>query len=681
MTEAHLDLINHYFHGNDITCLGRIMELFELSQSDIFDTLSAIYHSHIFENTHTLHPRQVSIYAREETDSFIEFLKTRDTARVEQLGKQRAREGLGLSSILGVHSFLNQFCQQTLKGEYANLIPTALKSSDIYHSKYIIGYHTESNEQLFTQQKELRQALSTALEVHRRALLIQKHALKTSINAILFTDLDGMVTYVNPAFLSLWGYANIEEVLGMSTSRLLASREPLEVFVSPPRQTSWRGELRAVRKDDTEFDAEMSASPIIDESDRVIGSMASFVDVTERKRLEAQSLQSHKMEALGFLAGSVAHDFNNILTIVRSYLQVIAMEVESESQLFKDIMQVKIAIDRGSGITKQLRFFSKDADGEMVPTDLNEMIVESCELLKHLFPSETKLVLDLEPGLWTITADPSQLSQVLMNFCVNARDAIAQKESWVREELSDLAYTGRIELKTKKVHLDEQSASRYFKATVGQYVRLTIEDNGIGIEKKALGRVFEPFFSTKKSNRNSGLGLSIVYGIIQKHDGFIDVKSEPGEGTSFEVYFPAREDGVVPERARSEERAVLSSRKQMVLVVDDEPQVLVLLRRLLNARGYDVRTAENGKDAIALYKKHHMDIDLVILDIIMPEMNGLECVKEMRQINPQVKVLVNTGYTADDSALQMIEEGAVGLIEKPFDFHTLSKAIKKILRS
>jgi signal transduction histidine kinase len=460
----------------------------------------------------------------------------------------------------------------------------------------------------------------------------------------------------------------------------LASEEPLDVFASPPKRASWRGELKALRKDDTELDVEMSASPIIDENDQVIGSMASFVDVTERKRLEAQSIQSHKMEALGFLAGSVAHDFNNILTIVRSYLQVIAMEVASDSQLFKDVMQVKIAVDRGSGITKQLRFFSKETDGEMVPTDLNEMIVESCELLRHLFPPEMKLVLDLEPGLWIVDADLSQLSQVLMNFCVNARDAIGQKEALIRKETPDLEYAGRIELKTKNVRLDDYSASRYLAAKPGQYVCLTTKDNGAGIEKSALERVFEPFFSTKKSNRNSGLGLSIVYGIIQKHDGFIDVKSVPGEGTSFEVYFPAREGLSVEKRASSTVSDIPSAKKRMVLVVDDEPQVITLLKRLLDVCGFNVMVAENGKDAVDLYQEMYLEIDLVILDIIMPEMNGLECVQQMRQINPEVKVIVSTGYTADDSAAQTLKEGAVGLIEKPFDFHTLSKAIKKALR-
>ncbi|MBN2530171.1 MAG: response regulator [Deltaproteobacteria bacterium] len=656
-----------------------IIAIFEPYRNELSTHLQKIYHNNIFENSHTLHPSLLARYGTEESDSIITFLKDRDTARVEQMGAERAHAGLGFSSVDRIRAFLNQFVLQKIQGEHADHLPVAFKLIDLYFFVYSKGYLEKSKQQLLIQQKELQQALSTAIIGQRRELIIQKHALKTSINAIMFTDLEGRVTYVNPAFLTLWQYQNVRDVLGMPSSELLSGEAFNDVFNALVEQSKWHGELKAKRKDSSQFDVEMFASLIKDEDDRIIGNMASFVDMTERNRLEAQSRQSHKMEALGQLAGSIAHDFNNILTIMRGYLHVIIMDTDPESQFYRDIVQIRTAVDRGAGITKQLRVFSKDTDVEMVPIDLNETISESYELLKHIFPANMKLTIDLDSQLWPIKANISQLSQILVNFCVNARDAIIKKGAQFTDEPSANGYAGLITVQSRNIELDSKSASRYLKATPGQYVRLRVQDNGFGISDDVIDRIFEPFFSTKKSENNCGLGLSIVYGIIQKHKGFIDVQSIPGEGTLFDIFFPVAEMDRISETPGNALAVCKSSKKETVLVVDDEYQVITLLKRLLNGCGYRVITAENGKKALTIYASQYSEIDLVLLDIIMPEMRGLECFRKMKEIDPDVKVVINTGYTGDDSAAQMLMEGAKAIVEKPFDVNRLSATISKVL--
>ncbi len=658
----------------------RLNAVFESRRAELSTHLHEVYLNHIFENSHTLHPSQLANYGAEETDSIIAFFKDRDTARIKKLGAERARAGLGFASVVAIRAFLNQFVLQIIQGATADLLSTTLKLIDIYFTNYLQGHLDESRQQTLIQQKELRQALSTALTDQRRELLIQKHALKTSINSIMFTDLEGHVTYVNPAFLSLWQYGNIREVLGMPSSQLLSGDAFNEVFDSLSQKSSWRGELKAKRKDNSQFDVEMFASLIKDENDTVVGNMASFVDMTERNRLEAQSRQSHKMEALGQLAGSIAHDFNNILTVMRGYLHVISMDADPDSQLYKDIMQVRTAADRGAGITKQLRVFSRHTDVELSPVDLNETISESYELIKHIFPEDTKLIIDLDSKLWPIEGNLSQLSQILVNFCVNAKDAVMQKSARLKSQsIAESEYRGVISVQSRNIELDSKSATRHIRATPGKYVRLRIQDNGIGISDDVIDRIFEPFFSTKKTESNCGLGLSIVYGIIQKQMGFIDVQSNPGEGTSFDIFFPVTATDPLPESKEEQLFAAASAKSGTVLVIDDEYQVITLLRRLLNGCGYNVIAAENGKKALSIYENRHSEIDLVLLDVVMPEMRGLECFRRMKKINPEVKVLINTGYTGDDSATQMLTEGAKGIVEKPFDCYRLSMTIDKVL--
>jgi two-component system, cell cycle sensor histidine kinase and response regulator CckA len=665
------------FSPQDVNELINLNHLFEHDKASLVNEVNKFFSSLIFENTYTLHPRDILIFGEHEIDSFLKYLNNGDTSIPAELGMRRARQGLGRKCILGLGLLLRQLIIEKLNiSEIAN---SALFSRAIEHYMivYIDNYCHESASQMLRQQKELRQALSTALVGQRRELELHQHALNTSINAVIFTDLESKITYINPAFLSLWGYSEISEILG---SRNIQSffRDRLDsIFQTLKDQGHWFGEIQAVRKNGTYFDVEMSASHIKAEDDQFIGIMASFVDITERKRLETQFRQTQKMEALGQLAGGITHDFNNMLTAVSGYLQLILMDTDKDTPLFKDLIQVKIAVDRGAGLTKRLRYFASGAAGERVPTNLNSLIKESYELLRHTFPLNIEIKLNLQSDLWIINADPSQLSHVIMNFCVNARDAIGEKNLSCK---NDDSLKGRVILETQNLVLDEKAAIHFFNLSPGRYIRLRVIDNGIGMSQDILDKLYEPFFTTKKMQKGTGLGLSINYGIIQKHQGFIDVHSEVGKGSAFEIYLPVPQ--IEPVVLNDEQDIpVLSSKKETILVVDDETQILALIERLLVRCGYRVILAENGRHAITIYENKKNSIDLVILDLIMPEVDGKDCLTKLQKMNPAIKVILTTGFTADSSAHELIKDGVLGVIEKPFELPQLSQIIYNAFHS
>jgi len=658
----------------------KLIEPILISQkNDLANQLRTTIFSLIFENAHTLHPRRLIKFDLEETDSFLQFISDYNMQRVIDFGKNRADEGLSIKLILSLRGFLNQYCVQLIDSQKRELQQITLKAVDIYTAAYLEGFSIRSKEQTLKQQKELRQALSTALEGQRRELLIQKHAMNTSINAIVLSDFEDNITYVNPAFLNLWGYSKIDDVIGRSIFDLINSSDIKKTFLELHNTGSWHGELQVQKKDGKHFDVEMLASIIKDEKDNAVGTMTFFIDITQRKRLEVQSRHAQKMEALGQLASGLSHDFNNLLSAMQGYLQLILVDIDEDSLLYKDVMQIKIAIDRGTGLTKRLRYFAREASGDREPLNLNEIISETYELIKHTFPPEIAIELQLQSNLWIIDADPSQLGQVLLNLCVNARDAILEKHIQSFSGSSILEFKKEtIVIETKNIKLDEKSADCFLKAKPGKHVRLRVVDSGIGMTNEILERLFEPFFSTKKSKQGTGLGLYIIYGIIERHGGFIDVCSEKGQGSTFGIYFPVSTSKA--KKSKAEKKIpTMTSRNETVLVVDDETQLRDVMIRLLERCGYNVLAAENGINAISIFSDQQDNIDLVILDMIMPEMGGKECFHRLREINPGIKVLLNTGFTADDSAHEMLKDGVIDVVEKPFDIYKLSRAVEKAL--
>ena len=382
----------------------------------------------------------------------------------------------------------------------------------------------------------------------------------------------------------------------------------------------------------------------------------------ELRRTQAQLVQAQKMEAIGQLAGGIAHDFNNLLTTIVGFTRLLLREAPEGSQQREDLCRVEVAAERAAALTRQLRLFTRQEKGERRPVRLNSVVEETHNLLKRSIPKEITIELRLEPKLWAVEADPSQISQVLVNLCVNARDAMPNG--------------GTLTLETKNVTLDEEEAQANLAARPGRYVRLSASDTGIGMSPEVQARLFEPFFTTKEMGKGSGLGLAVVYGIVKGHNGFINIYSEVGQGSTFHVYLPAIELSV---EERKVEVLELPTGTETILLVDDEEAVWKLGQRVLGRCGYTVLKAENGVQALEVYQAHQEEIALVVLDVVMPEMGGRECLRRLRGIDPQVKVLISTGYTADSSTQKLVAEGALGVVEKPFLLQDLAVAVRAAL--
>jgi len=383
----------------------------------------------------------------------------------------------------------------------------------------------------------------------------------------------------------------------------------------------------------------------------------------ELKLTQVQLLQAQKLESLGRLAGGIAHDFNNLLTTMRGFASLVQMDLADDDPRWQDMQRVITAAERAAGLTRQLTLFSRRDPSQRQPMRLNAIVEETHALLKETFPRviETKLV--LEPKMWTTEADPSQMSQVLMNLCVNARDAMPEG--------------GVLTLETRNVTLDEEYARGHGEAEPGRYVRLSVSDTGVGMSKEVQAHLFEPFFTTKGVGEGTGLGLATVYGIVKAHEGFINVYSEPGKGSTFRVYLPATSVGEAP----TEEGSVvkLARGTETLLLVDDEQAVLGLGRKVLERCGYTVLVAHNGVEALEVYEERRGEIALVLLDVVMPKLAGGECLRGLQALDPEVRVLIATGHTVGTVVQELLREGAVGVVEKPYGLQSLSVAVRKAL--
>ena len=650
--------------------MSRAADLLKTKEQRLANSLNSCLRKSAFENRFSLHPRRLAVLGAEQARAFLDSLDAPDRAEAFAYGQKLAREGIGEKTILLVASDIQRFCRTELGSDIALLNP-ALDAADAFSSKLLDGFMKAREAQILMDQEQLRRALSTALQSQGEELLIKNHAINTSINGIMLADLNGKVTWVNASFLQMWGMGSAEEVIGAAIGDFWVGEDARDIVRVLPRTGGWHGELSARRKDGTVFSVELSASLIRNEEGGAIGLMTSIVDITESKRLQAQILQAQKMDAMGQLAGGIAHDFNNLLTAISGYLQLLLLNAPPGTQIHNDLLQIKAAVDRGTGLTKQLRLFTRQATGMSRIVLLNEIAQETYEIFHRTFPPEILIELSLTPSAWTIEADPNQMSQVLVNLCVNARDAMMG--------VVGRSPGGTLTIATTAVELTDEQAARYVNARPGQYVVMRVSDTGAGMPPELLERMFIPFVTTKGEQSGTGLGLAVVYGIVASHHGFIDVKSVVNEGTTFEIFLPRteRRDAEKPGKAVP---LKLPQGRGKILVVDDEPQVREVISRILTAYGYEVILAENGREALTRFAESP-GIDLVLLDMIMPDMGGRECLARLRTADPNARVLIATGYTSDGSAQELLREGALAIVEKPFDLTAITEKISGILGS
>ena len=472
--------------------------------------------------------------------------------------------------------------------------------------------------------------------------------------------------YANPELVTIFNCQHQDEIVG----------RPLTEFVAPGHQrlfierykrflagkpTRPSYQMEGFKKTGELFDVVLWPKKIKYDDKSAI--LAFMMDVTENKNLRAQLMQAQKMEAIGTLAGGIAHDFNNLLQVVVGYSELILMDSSLSDKLRQSVKSINKVALNGADLVRRLLTFSRKTETAPKPLNLNDEIIHIKKLLDRTIPKMIEIEIGLQNGLNTINADSSQIEQIMMNLAVNARDAMPDG--------------GRLVIETEDIVLDQAYCSGHIEATPGPYVLVSVSDTGMGMDKKTMERIFEPFYTTKAPGKGTGLGLAMVYGIVKQHGGYIICYSEPAMGTTFKIYFPALVSDVVSEKLTGSLEA--QGGTETILLVDDDENVRNVGTDLLQGAGYSVITAVNAKEALELFKNKHSSIALVILDLIMPEMSGKECLEELLKIDSNVKVLMCSGYSPNGAAKAAIDTGAKGFISKPYNSNEMLAQIRTIL--
>jgi len=484
-------------------------------------------------------------------------------------------------------------------------------------------------------------------------------------------DIDGSYTFFNDAMCRILRYPK-DELAGMNNRKYMDKENAKKVFKTfnniyrtgiSTRALDWK----LIRKDGSECFIETMVSLMKNPDGQPTGFRGVARDITERKlsemekkKMAAQLQQVERMESLGTLAGGVAHDFNNLLMGIQGRTSLMMIDEDFTHRHLEHLRSIEEYVVNATDLTKQLLGFARGGKYEVKPSNLNELVKNNSEMFGRT-KKEITIHSKFQENIWPVAIDRGQIEQVLLNLYVNA---------W-----HSMPGGGDLYIETENLILNKQYVESYQK-DAGRYVKITITDTGIGMDKATQTKIFEPFFTTKEMGRGTGLGLASVYGIINNHDGFISVYSEKGIGTTFNIFLPTSEKEVVEEKRPSDD---IAGGTETVLIVDDEQMIIDVSKALLAKMGYNVLTAGGGKEALEIYKAYKLKIDLVILDMIMPNMGGSETFDQLKEINPDVKVLLSSGYSVDGQATEILERGCSGFIQKPFNMKSLSQKLRNIL--
>jgi PAS domain S-box-containing protein len=403
---------------------------------------------------------------------------------------------------------------------------------------------------------------------------------------------------------------------------------------------------------------------VLDDAGEVVRVIGVNIDTTERKNLEHQFLRSQRIESMGTLAGGIAHELNNILAPI-----MMSIHLLKDTPHDKDTDDILETIDhsakRGADIVRQVLSLARGVEGERIEVQPKSLLKDLENIIKNTFPKDVRLELTIPDNTWAIWGDPTQVHQILLNLCLNARDA--------------MPHGGRLAVRIENCALDEQYAAMNLQAKAGRYVNISVTDSGTGIPPELIDKIFEPFFTTKELNKGTGLGLSTVIAIVKSHGGIINVYSEPGNGTTFKVYMPAVEIASDARKTQSGKVSLPRGNGEMVLVVDDEPSILTITSRTLQASGYQVLTATDGANAVAVYLQHKKDIAVVLTDMAMPVMDGPAMIHALMRINPTVKIIAASGLNANGSVTKVSEPRVRHFLAKPYTAGALLKTLHVIL--
>lgn len=529
-----------------------------------------------------------------------------------------------------------------------------IKSSPVTISgkQYLIGNFRDA-----TERRKAEEALT------RLGMAVDQAA-----EAVVVTDTGGNIEYVNPAFERITGYSR-EEAVGRNMRILKSGKHDerfyKEMWVILSKGEVWKGRFINRKKDGTLYDEEDTISPVRDAFGKIVNFVAGKRDITREVVLQKQVQTAQRMESVGTLAGGVAHDFNNALTGVLGFGEMLKYRLADDPKASADVDQILRSAERASTLTKQLLTFARRQVIEPVNLSLGKVVLDLSKLLRKVIGEHIEIKTSLHEDLPSVFADPGQMEQVLMNLCLNARDAMPSG--------------GQLLIRTDVTTVDEEYVKVYPYVKEGRYVLLTVSDTGIGMDEKTIERIFEPFFSTKGPEKGTGLGLSVVYGIVKQHNGFIHVSSDLGKGTTFEIRLPTV-DAKPDARAAAKEERVRGGNETILLAEDDE-SVRMLAERILKRCGYRVLAARNGEEAVGVFKENGGKINLAILDVMMPTKGGKEAFEEMHRANPALKVIYMSGYTADAIHESFVLHAGVPFLQKPFGPGTLARKVREVLDS
>lgn len=507
-----------------------------------------------------------------------------------------------------------------------------------------------------TQRKQIEEQLR-----EQAALLNQAQ------DAIVVRDLEHRILFWNKSAERIYGWT-AEEVKGKNIQKLLYQKD-LSQFEEAHRtlmeKGEWRGELRQVTKDGKEIIVEGHWALVRDDKGQPKSVLVINTDITEKKKLEAQFLRAQRMESLGTLAGGIAHDLNNVLAPILMAIKLLQRKFTDE-QGQRLLGTLRSSAERGAGIVSQLLSFARGAEGEHTILQPRHLIREMEKILKETLPKSIQIQTIISEDLWSIRGDATQLYQVLMNLCVNARDAMPKG--------------GRLTIEAENTQLDASYARMHLEAKPGPFVLITVTDTGVGIPTSILDKIFEPFFTTKEHSQGTGLGLSTALGIIKGHGGFINVYSEIGKGTQFRIYLPALEMEKTEQREEKHSKLPVGH-GELILVVDDEIPIQEVTKETLESYGYKVLTASDGTEAVALYAENKEKIQVIILDIMMPYMDGPTTIRALQKLNPQVKIIAASGLRMNDKVAEMAGGSIKAFLAKPYTAEKLLKTLAEVLHT
>ena len=504
-----------------------------------------------------------------------------------------------------------------------------------------------------TERKQAEEAL-------RRSEAAYRNLVDNALLGVFRTSLDGRILYANNAVALMFDFDSPEEMMEIPVQefyRVRGDRDELIEQLHHEDQT-YR-ELEVVTRTGRPKHVLLSAR-------MVDGCLSGIIlDITERKQLEEQLRHAAKMEAIGQLAGGIAHDFNNLLTGILGYANALRLETEPETEVHKAALTIEKAAERAAELTGRLLGFARRGKHQLVPVDLHQTVHEVVALLGRTIDKNIRIVLDLDAEFALVLGDPAQLQQVFLNLAVNARDAMPEGGELLFRSTVDSPGPRR-----RPTAADDST---------GRAIRIEVTDSGSGMPPDTLHRVFEPFFTTKRRGAGTGMGLAMVYGIVENHQGTIQVESKVGRGTTFSVELPLATETHAQATTSALLKPVAGSGR--VLVIDDEKVVRTVAEAILCEMGYDVVCVASGAEGVEYYRRHAAQVDLVLLDMVMPEMGGRECFRRLRQIDPKVRALLSTGFGRNEKAQEILNDGVRGFVQKPYTVRELSQAVAKAINS